>query len=592
MNESRTFGQAFGELIREKRGQEGLTQRDLAIRAFDDESKVRRIIELEGGQVHRPQAKTVDALRVYFGITAEEMSLCQRLGLFSQQEGEKLGLARSLLENLAMRFDHDNPDAPDEELLTYLKTKATELREIKRRLSELDESSESIANQINAANAALDIGHFDEADQLLASIEEVQQEERTLREVRRQVGVRAARGDSALFQGRHDIATAHYLTAAEYVLPFNKEEAAYLMETYAGRLYERERRLPNGSLVGALSLATKAFNLSSASTEPEDRSQRAYHLALIELSHARTQNIAALDILTSATKHAEEALGTGQGVITDYDWASCKIALANILLLRGELDGQGSRHTRAATEIFEELLSSQRTRKLGMHLCHLHNNLSAAQRQLARTANDSERERLLIKAHSHLMHAIERSSIEGEGDVWLSAQHNLGALLAERAQHLEGEEAAFARLQAIAAFQASIEMFPKETFTSKFGETHIALGRVLFDHASKVPPEIGEIYLIRSIAANETASRVFSKEQNGIKWAEAQFHIAAAFLQHAEIADATVARGDLERALSHFDEAESHFIGPKTRKYLEMCQSARKYAAEKLSSMSESNARD
>jgi len=62
----RTFGEAFGQMIREKRGQEGLTQKELAIKAFDDESKVRRIIELENGTVRRPQIKTVDPLVAFF----------------------------------------------------------------------------------------------------------------------------------------------------------------------------------------------------------------------------------------------------------------------------------------------------------------------------------------------------------------------------------------------------------------------------------------------------------------------------------------------------------------------------------------------
>jgi ribosome-binding protein aMBF1 (putative translation factor) len=66
----RTFGQAFGELVRTKRGQEGLTQKELAIQAFDDESKVRRINDLETGAVNRPHAKTVDALVVALAIRA------------------------------------------------------------------------------------------------------------------------------------------------------------------------------------------------------------------------------------------------------------------------------------------------------------------------------------------------------------------------------------------------------------------------------------------------------------------------------------------------------------------------------------------
>jgi len=70
----RTFGQAFGELVRTRRGQEGLTQKELAIRAFDDESKVRRINDLETGAVNRPHAKTVDALAVALDIREEELA--------------------------------------------------------------------------------------------------------------------------------------------------------------------------------------------------------------------------------------------------------------------------------------------------------------------------------------------------------------------------------------------------------------------------------------------------------------------------------------------------------------------------------------
>ena len=81
----RTFGQAFGELIRTRRGQEGLTQKDLAIRAFDDESKVRRINDLETGAVNRPHAKTVDALVVALNIREEELANCQLNKLFTSR---------------------------------------------------------------------------------------------------------------------------------------------------------------------------------------------------------------------------------------------------------------------------------------------------------------------------------------------------------------------------------------------------------------------------------------------------------------------------------------------------------------------------
>ena len=49
-------------------------------------------------------------------------------GLFSSSEQAGIGLSRELLENLALRFEHDNPDASDVELVNHLKAKATELK--------------------------------------------------------------------------------------------------------------------------------------------------------------------------------------------------------------------------------------------------------------------------------------------------------------------------------------------------------------------------------------------------------------------------------------------------------------------------------
>lgn len=67
------FGEAFGRLIKAKRGVEGMTQQDLALKAFGDESYKTRISELENGKVPNPQAKTIDALVVALGISDEEL---------------------------------------------------------------------------------------------------------------------------------------------------------------------------------------------------------------------------------------------------------------------------------------------------------------------------------------------------------------------------------------------------------------------------------------------------------------------------------------------------------------------------------------
>ena len=255
----KTFGEAFGDLIRKKRGQEGLTQKELAVEAFDDESKVRRIIELENATVKRPQAKTVDALVVYFGITDDELESCRQHRLFTRKEKSGIGLSRQLMENLALRFEHENPDADDSELFEYLKSKALELKRLKARLSELEGATQSLDTKIHAANDALENGRFGEADEALAAAEEIQQTKRTLAEIGVQSKIRFARGDAALFKGDSAAAAAHYMQASEYVAPFDSEDSAKILDIGAGRIYELERRKPTSDLTQAIVLTVRSI---------------------------------------------------------------------------------------------------------------------------------------------------------------------------------------------------------------------------------------------------------------------------------------------------------------------------------------------
>lgn len=578
----RTFGQAFGDLIRERRGQEGITQRQLAISAFNDESKVRRIVELENGQVSRPQTKTVDALRAYFGITQEEMARCLSRPKFSAAEEAKIGLSRPLLENLALRFEHENPDAQDEELHNFLKEKARELQSIRERLAEIERQSTTTADQLHAANVALAQGHFIEADTILASVEELHARERTLVEVRRQAELRSTRGDAALFGGDNVTATTHYSKAAEYLVPFSAPEAAAALEEFAGRIYELERRRPNGQFDGALTLASRALELSDDS-DPISKSGRAYRLSLVELNHARTlDNATAISVLEQAEKHAELALHLGADRISDFDWSSARIAQANILLQRGDREGHISGWTSAAADILEELLTSHRTRELSFHRCHLHNNLATALRTLAQTADDAERQKLLSSAHSHLIRAIELSSTEEVPDVWQSAQYNLGSLMAERADQHTGRTADFARLQAIVAFQSAIEMFPADVFANRIASAQLNLGNVLLKHAKSAPERIREVYLVRSIAANESAANIFGQNGAAAEASQAHYSIALAFIAHAEAAEDPVAIADLQVAIEHLETAKRGLKGLES-KLTTACQSALEYAETLLS---------
>ena len=80
-----SFGELFGQLIRRKRGIEGLTQQALAVAAFGDESFKTRISELENGKVAKPHPKTIDGLVVALNICEDELN-----ALLNQQPHPRL----------------------------------------------------------------------------------------------------------------------------------------------------------------------------------------------------------------------------------------------------------------------------------------------------------------------------------------------------------------------------------------------------------------------------------------------------------------------------------------------------------------------
>lgn len=107
------FGQAFGQLIRSKRGIEGLTQQALAVAAFGDERFKTRISELENGKVGKPQTKTIDALVVALNISDDELNKVLNLEPHPR-----------VIDNLCDFFDEDGTGFVDIEVAANAAGKA------------------------------------------------------------------------------------------------------------------------------------------------------------------------------------------------------------------------------------------------------------------------------------------------------------------------------------------------------------------------------------------------------------------------------------------------------------------------------------
>jgi transcriptional regulator with XRE-family HTH domain len=222
-----SFGALFGRLIRDKRGIEGLSQDDLAGKTGLTKA---RISDIETGKINNPQARTIDALCVALNISREERDACRVI------TGPRL--PPRLLENLALRFGHINPDASEDELEAFLKEKAVEFRELQERLAQMDAAEGRISDFLAAANAALEEGDFQLADKRLAEAEDAQLVSTTLPALERQYRLRFERGHAALLGGEIRNAAQHWERSANYFHFVDKGVEAEKRYEYSTRLRE------------------------------------------------------------------------------------------------------------------------------------------------------------------------------------------------------------------------------------------------------------------------------------------------------------------------------------------------------------------
>lgn len=563
-----TFGQAFGRLIRAKRAQEGWTQRQLAIQAFDDEGKTRRIVDIEKGSVRRPHASTVDALVVALAITKDELDKCETGATPAQEDEDAIGLSRQLMENLALRFEHDNPDASDKALFEFLKQKAAELKALRLRLQTLDSQSAKIRDKITAANAALDGGEFAEADQLLAEAEDIQYEQRTLKEIQAQSTIRTARAEAALLDGQPDTAASHYKKAADYFRPFDLSKTGDILDEASGAFYETERRTNKPDFRHALELISLAIEATQSEIEITKNILRRYRLAILQQEQGRAKKSA--EFLDAAVKTSQTVLAEAEGKTDNTDYANIVILAGNCLLARGQLNPKsGSTDLRAALRTFEGASSDPRI-PAEQH-SYIQTSIHVTSDLISQLEGEERNGPFHRRATTALSRAIELSAEHHQLDVWAASQCNLGMELARHAAEIGDTNSPIAhslRIQSIAALNASIEGCATNFLSPIALRAQLALGRVLLDQARSVNPTLADSYFARSIHANSAAAAFL--ENSDPNWSNAHFTIGTALLLHSELAPSDVAVDDLQNSLKYYEAARSGY------EHLEMFDELRK----------------
>ncbi|NKB56356.1 MAG: hypothetical protein GKS00_08475 [Alphaproteobacteria bacterium] len=508
----KSFGERFGQLVKTKRGIEGLSQRGLAIRAFDDESRKTRISELENGKVPNPQQKTIDALVIALDITPEEIDAC-RLPAGAAAE---LGLRRELLESLVQRFEHDNPDAPDRELTQFLKDKAAEYRALKARLAALAEAEARIENLIAAAQGALDAGRFDEADDRLRDAEEMQQAEHTLAQVRKQAEIRTARADAALLRDDTDAAFAHFAAAVQFFVPFDPLEAATHRNTHAITLHRHGERFGGAGLGHATALWEKNLEVHTRAEMPAQWAMTQNNLAsALRVMGDRAGGAEGLAALERAVVAYEASLEVCTRSDMPAQWAMTQNNLANALNVIGERAGgaEGLAALERAVAASEAALEVRTRAEMPAQWATTQNNLANALRVMGDRAGGAEGLAALERAVAAYEAALEVRTRSDMPADWAMTQNNLANALQTMSERSGGAEGLAALERAVAAYEAALEVRTRAEMPAQWAMTQNNLAAALQTMGERSGGAEGLAALERAVAASEAALEVRTRAE-------------------------------------------------------------------------------
>lgn len=326
-----TFGARFGALVKTKRGLNGWSQERLAREIWTDAARKSHVSKLERGGIPNPQANTIDEYANALNISGAEVDVCRTPPALPVVEDGTEGLPL-ILENLALRFGIENPDASTDEKAAYLRDKARDYQAMQDRLAALGRAEGNIANLIGAAQAALAADDFDEADARLADAEDMQQTEKTLVEVRKQATIRVQRGDALLLKDDAAGAAAHFEAAAAMFDAFEPEEGAQQRYYLEDRLYQHCLRFGGEGFTLSEALLRKALSVWAKEESPTKWAKAQNSLA-INLSNqaARVEGKAGAALLAEAVTAYRAALEVRTRADHPVNWAMTQNNLADAL---------------------------------------------------------------------------------------------------------------------------------------------------------------------------------------------------------------------------------------------------------------------
>lgn len=552
-----TFGQALGQLILQKRKAQGLTQTQLAEDAFLSSTKTRRISELENGTVANPFPSTTDPIINALNISDAEIEECVKKSLKNSDTKleEAYQQASHFLQDVAHSFDQQNPDASFIQLHAFLKAKAYEWNELKKKLASIEEVDERIITIKEDALKLISDGQFEQADILLAEAEEILLQEQTIIHVRKQMIVRITRANARFLDSDYIKAEELYKSAALMLQPFDEDEMVDFIHNLAGHLYETSRRIGDSSIFLPIHLLKTLTVLDNVLNDPAKNGATQFRLALtyrnaVEYTTGEVKKMT-IDL---AINHARQAVKISEGLDSLYDLSSARGILGNCLLDFAKFNGDDETYGQCIDLLRITLSDIEKSNDHAVLLGVTSNSLAAAisyyisfQKRAASTEELKEL-RLLFKQ------SIDCLELSGDLNTWAGSQVNYGNYTSQLAGTIkdDSEKVHVLRIQAISAFLAGLEAYPSTKFPKQYAELNYCLGKEITKQTETTDENL-EFYLARAISHLEIACSFYTKESDLNRWVEIQIYMGSIFISHASIAEEEIVEFDYEQAQLIFE---------------------------------------
>ncbi|MEO0546110.1 MAG: tetratricopeptide repeat protein [Pseudomonadota bacterium] len=426
-------------------------------------------------------------------------------------EGRLGVLPDPLLLSLAKQFGYSATASDQSALISFLEDKAEDYKKMQTRIAELAAEDARMANILSAVEGALASGEFEEADSLLADAEDIQQENKTLLEVRKQANLRVERGRAALLNGKTDQAFDHFNRAAEFFFPFDPKETFLERDALAQELFHHGMRFGGQGLERSVSLFGANARLTAEVIGAYHWAWGKNSLAIaLQNQGTRTGGAGGTDLLAQAVKAYRDALTIYTKADHPVDWAITQNNLAGALEEQGSRTGgaEGTDLLAQAVKAYRDALTVSTKADHPVQWATTQNNLANALTQQGTRIGGAEGTNLLEKAVKAYRDALTVRTKADHPVGWAMTQNNLAAALQEQGTRTGGTEGTDLLAQAVKAYRDALTVRTKADHPVQWAITQGNLAQAHVAWTELEPERAGE-HLEEALEHVERSLEVF-----------------------------------------------------------------------------------